>query len=96
MELRKDSVVAGHHVNKFVWTTVIGEELYLEPEESNEHDEYAVTVRKVGKTVGHTPCSFSRISWYVLKHAGEIRCVIPGVKSDPRRLFLMFMPCPRR
>ena len=70
--------------------------IYLEPEESNKHDEYAVAVRKDGETVGHVPCSFSRILWYFLKHTREIRCVIPGVKSDPRCLFLMFMLCPRR
>ena len=39
-ELRKDSVVRGHHVYKTVWTPVIGGELNLEREESNEHDEY--------------------------------------------------------
>ena len=61
--------------------------IYLEPEELNEHDEYAVAVRKDSETVGHAPRSFSCISWYFLKHAGEIRCVIPGVKSDPQRLF---------
>ena len=35
-----------------IWTPVIGEELNLEHEESNEHDEYAVAVRKNGETVG--------------------------------------------
>ena len=40
----------GHHVYKSVWTPV-GEELNLEHEESNEHDEYAVAVRKNGETV---------------------------------------------
>ena len=63
-ELRKDSVVRGHHVYKSVWTHVIDEELYLESEESNEHNEYAVAIRKDGKTVGHVPHSFSHISWY--------------------------------
>ena len=36
-ELQIDSVVRGHHIYKSVWTPVIGEDLYLEPEESNEH-----------------------------------------------------------
>ena len=58
-ELRIDSVVRGHHVYKSVWTPVIGEELYLEPEESNEHDKYAVAVRKDGEIVRHVPRSFS-------------------------------------
>ena len=63
-ELRKDSVVMSQHVFKSIWTHVIGEELCLEPEESNEHDAYAVAVRKDGETVGHAPHSFFRISWY--------------------------------
>ena len=87
-ELRKDSVVRGHNDYKSVWTLVIGKELYVEPQESNKHDKYAVAVRKDGETVGHAPHSFSRISWYILNRIGEIRCQIPGVKSDPRRLFL--------
>ena len=47
--------VKDHHGYKFVWTPVIGEELHLQPEESNERDEYAVAVRKDGETVGHAP-----------------------------------------
>ena len=58
----KDSVVKGHHIYKFVWTSVIGEELHLEPEESNKHDEYAVAVRKEGKPVGHVARSFTHVS----------------------------------
>ena len=61
-ELRKDSVVRGHHVYKSVWAPVIDEELNLEHEKSNEH-EYAVVMRKNGET-GHIPHLFSRISWY--------------------------------
>ena len=63
-EVRKDSVVRGHHVYKSGWTPVIGEELNLESEESKKHNEYAVAVRKNGETVGHMPRSFTCISWY--------------------------------
>ena len=47
-ELWKDSVVRDQHVYtcKSIWTPVIGKELNLKCEESNEHDEYAVAVRK--------------------------------------------------
>ena len=68
-ELQNDSIVRGHHIYKFVWTPVIGEELYLEPEESNQHNEYTVAARKDGETVGHVPCSFSRFScctWHLI------------------------------
>ena len=61
-ELRKDSVVRDHDVYKSIWTPVIGGKLYLEPEGSNKHDEYAVAVRKDGETIGHVPLSFSHIS----------------------------------
>ena len=63
-ELQIDSVMRDHHVYKSVWTPVTGEELYLGPEELNEHNKYAVAVRKNGEIVGHVPRSFSRISWY--------------------------------
>ena len=43
---------------KSVWTPVIGDELYLEPEELSEHDEYAVAVRKDSENVGYMPHSF--------------------------------------
>ena len=62
-ELRKDSIVRGHHIYKSVGTPVICEELYLEAEQSSEHDEYAVAIRKDAETVGHVPRSFSRVLW---------------------------------
>ena len=59
-ELHIDSVMRGHHIYKSVWTPVIGKELYLEPEESNEHDKYAMAVRKDGEIVGHVPYSLDQ------------------------------------
>ena len=46
--IKETSVVRDQHVYtcKSIWTPVIGEELNLKCEESNEHDEYAVAVRK--------------------------------------------------
>ena len=41
-----DSVVRGHHVYKTVWTPVIGEQLHLEKESGNPHDDFAVAVIK--------------------------------------------------
>ena len=38
----KTSVVKGHHVYKAVWTPFIGEELPVQPEDHNDHDEHAV------------------------------------------------------
>lgn len=46
MEIKVDGVVRGHHVYKFIWTPFIGKELVLELEERNEHNGYAVSVKK--------------------------------------------------
>ena len=48
----KSSVVKGHHIYKFVWTPVIGEELQTKLEQNNEHDRHAVAVmRDAGRAV---------------------------------------------
>ena len=36
----KTSVIRGHHIYKSVWIPFIGEELVVEAEDSNEHDEH--------------------------------------------------------
>jgi len=41
-----DSVVRGHHVDKEIWTSFIGEELSCKGEAGNIHDLYAVAVMK--------------------------------------------------
>ena len=40
----KASVVKGHHVYKAVWTPFWGEELSVQPEDHNDHDEHAIVV----------------------------------------------------
>lgn len=77
-ELHVDSVVRGHHVYKSIWTPVLGEELLVEQEHGNEHDRYAVSVKKNDMIVGHLPRSLSRVSWFFLSHRGKIECVITG------------------
>ena len=37
----KASVVKGHHVYKAVWTPFLGEELSVQPEDHNDHDDPA-------------------------------------------------------
>ena len=55
----KASVVKGHHVYKAVWTPFLGEELSVQPEDHNDHDEHAiaVTTRRLIE-----PCVYSRTS----------------------------------
>ena len=50
-----DSVIRGHHVYKDIWTPYVGEELFLEQEQGNQHDFYATTVKKNGVVVGRVP-----------------------------------------
>ena len=50
----KESVVRGHHIYKTVWTPVIGEELPVEREEDNQHDQHAVAVVKNGYVLAST------------------------------------------
>ena len=55
----KSSVVRGHHVYKAIWTPYVGQRLQLSCEDSNDHDEHAVAVRKTAggarAVVGHVP-----------------------------------------
>ena len=48
-----DSVVRGHLIYKSVWSPVIGEELSLQKEHGNPHDDFAVAIIKNHQVVGH-------------------------------------------
>ena len=41
------AVGKGHHIYKTYWMPVVGEELTLETEDDNEHDEHAVATMKM-------------------------------------------------
>ena len=55
----KSSVIRGHHVYKAIWTPIVGENLSLQLEEENEHDNHAVVVMSDNTIVGHMPRSLS-------------------------------------
>ena len=76
-----ESVVRGHNVYKISWTPVIGEELMLEAEDTNEHDEHAVAVMKDGHVVGHVSRTMSKVSWLFFKRGGRIMCRITGKRK---------------
>ena len=67
----RDSVVRGHHIYTTYWM-----ELTLETEDNNEHDEHAVAV-------GHVPRSLSKVheSWFFMKCGGRITCRITGKRK---------------
>ena len=73
-----NSVVRGHHVYKSVWTPFLGEELVLEAEDGNEHDQHAVAVMKDATVVGHMPRYLLPVSWFFIKRGGTITCTITG------------------
>ena len=77
----KASVVKGHHVYKAVWTPFLGEELSVQPEDHNDHDEHAIAVTRDGRTVGHVPRIISRVSWFFLRRGGHIICQITGQRK---------------
>ena len=53
LDTEMDSMVRSHHLNKPVWSPVIGEQFVLEkePAASNPHDEFAVVVIKNSQIV---------------------------------------------
>ena len=65
------------------WSPYIGEELPVQREVNNIHDDFAVAVLKNGNTVGHVPREISRVCWYFLHKSGsEMTCIVNG---DRRR-----------
>ena len=54
-----ESVVRGHHIYKAVWNPIVGETHCLQLEEGNEHDCFAVCVKRGGETIGHVPRELS-------------------------------------
>ena len=80
---RIESTVRGHHVYKAAWSPYIGEELPVQREVNNIHDDFAVAVLKNGNTVGHVSREISRVCWYFLHKSGsEMTCIVNG---DRRR-----------
>ena len=80
---RIESTVRGHHVYKASRSPYIGEELSVQCEVNNIHDDFAVAVLKNSNTVGHVPREISRVCWYFLHKSGsEMTCIVNG---DRRR-----------
>ena len=65
-----ESVISGRHVSKAVWNPVLGEVHCLALEEGNEHDRFAVCVKR-DEIIGHVP---------FLRHGGGSTCEVIGTK----------------
>jgi len=85
-----NSVVQGHHVYKTGWMPLIGEQLYLEKESRNPHDDFAVVVIKDHQIVGHIPEEFLRITWHFISHGGSLSCHITGRRKKGK---VLEVPC---
>ena len=89
---RIESTVRGHHVYKASWSPYIGEELPVQREVKNIHDDFAVAVLKNSSTVGHVPREISRVCWYFLHKSGsEMTCSHKLTKDSPWSTVLLFL-----
>ena len=72
--------IRGYHVNKDIWSAVLGEHLVCEREISNQHDMYAVAVKLPAnrKTIGHLPRKISRVCSLFIRRGGSISCIVTG------------------
>ena len=66
----KSSVIRGHHVYKAIWTPIVGENLSLQLEEENEHDNHAVVGMSDNTIVGQMLRSLSCFSCFFLRRGG--------------------------
>ena len=81
-----ESIVRGHHVFKEVWSPRRGDKFYLQVEEFNRCDRYAVAIVVDEETVGHVPREVSKLFYYFLKGngtiCGEVQCILDYLNLD--------------
>ena len=73
-----ESVIWGHHVYKAVWNPVLGEVHCLALEEGNEHDCFAVCVKRDEINIGHIPRELSLEICHFLRHGERPMCEVIG------------------
>jgi len=56
----------------------------------HHHDRFAVAVLQGDSTVGYIPRESSRITWYFLRHGGEITCEVPCM-GKPRNCLSYYL-----
>ena len=54
--------------------------LACEREPRNEHDRYAVAVKKDGQIIGHLPRIVSRVCSLFMRRGGSIHCTVSGTR----------------
>ena len=73
-----DSCVRGFHVYQDIWTSVTGERLSCETEESNKFDPYAVAIRKSANVTGHISAACSLF----IQRGGTLSCIIVNTRRE--------------
>jgi len=70
-------VVRGHHIYQAVW---------ISTEDGNDHDRFAVCVKRREEIVGHVPREILRKICHFLRHGGWSTCEITGRRKRGNRL----------
>jgi len=98
MELSIDTVIRGKHIYKEISAPVIGECVQCEIEPKNDHDLYAVAMKKRDldrdRVVGHVPLVISTLCHLFLSRGGTISCTVIGMRrysTDLPQGGLMFL-----
>ena len=78
------SFVRGYHKYMDVWTPNVGNEnLYLEPDDGNEFDKNAVSVKIDRKTGGHIPKNLSKtFKRFLTLPNYTIKCIVLGKRVN--------------
>ena len=86
------SYITGHYHYQHIWTPKVGEELTSMYEVDNAYDEFAVSVLKDDKIVGHVPRELSKEFTTLLKSGGTIKVTIIANPYNTRRWGIR-VPC---
>ena len=80
----RENVIHGHHIYmyKAVWTPVLGEVYRLEIGEDNEHDCFAVCVKRSDEIIGHVPRKLSSKVWHFKDMEGEQHVKLLAEESE--------------
>ena len=90
---RIESTVRGHHVYKASWSPYIREELLVQHEVNNIHDDFAVVSSRTA-ILSVMCCGKFPVCWYFLHKSGsEMICIVNGDRRrsevDVKRLMVL-------
>ena len=79
-----DSFVRGYHAYMNIWIPKVGDEnVFLQPENENQHDKFAVAVVYDERVVGHVPKNLSKVFNQFMKISNcTIECKVTGKRVN--------------